>query len=73
LSYETDKVNRKASAQEAVELWLVAGFADGQKKMTLLWLALHYRYFDAVPKILRDAQLEEFTVAIPLNVHGVVG
>ena len=59
-------------AQEAVELRLVAGLANRQQQMTLPGFGLHDANFQRVAQVRRHAELEELTVAILLDVHGVV-
>lgn len=60
------------TAQEAIELRLVTGLAHGQEQMTLLRLALHYGHGQRIAQVRRNAEFEELTAAIALDVHGEV-
>ena len=59
-------------AEEAIELRSVSRLADEKQQMTLLRLALQNGDIQFIAKTNRHAQFEELTVAVALDIHGVI-
>jgi hypothetical protein len=60
------------AAKEAVELRFGGGLAHEQEEMALLRIGLEDGRFKRFAQVRRNAELEELTSTITLNIHGIV-